>query len=287
MILGIFCLMACDKEDIIDNSVEISREDIWIKIALDVNDFSTRGADDHHTTALLPEEKRIFNYAIFIFNSEYRLEASLTAVPYDPGRNPDAAPLTYEKPLTFTDEEGTEIEIGLTSGQKYLFALVNAPSPLLEEQHRLIADPTTSLNELNNWVFHVQGDMGLITGTTAIPQGEERGFMMTSGSGVESVWLEPTFGNAITLSLTVERAMAKVSVASDLATHPRNMIQQPDGELTDITYKVINNPQAMYIVPSLVNNVLHTPWYYQAGGSYFESPGSLADNYVPVSRKGH
>ncbi|MCD8193677.1 MAG: Mfa1 family fimbria major subunit [Tannerellaceae bacterium] len=286
IIIGVYGMMACVKEVVDDNPVEISPEDAKIRIALKANEFSTKGAGDHYSTALLPEEKRVFNYAIFIFNSDYQLEASLTATPYDPDRKPGSAPLTYEAPLTFTDDRGEEIEVVLTSGQKYLFALVNAPLPLLEEQNRLLANPATTLSDLNNWVLNVHADLGLITGSTATPKGEERGYLMTSGNGVESVFLEPVFGDAASISLSVGRAMAKVSVASDLAANPRSLTQQPNGELTDITYKIINNPQEIYVVPSIISNVLYTPWYYGAKGSYFDSPGLLADNYVPISRKG-
>ncbi|MCD8186632.1 MAG: fimbria major subunit [Rikenellaceae bacterium] len=85
--------------------------------------------------------------------------------------------------------------------------------------------------------------------------------------------------------------MAKASVSSSLKI-PRNREEQPEGELTDITYKVVNNPSALYVVPHLVDQVLRTPYYYSHSTGtvdkslYFESPGTLEENYTSLSKSG-
>ncbi|MCC8095829.1 MAG: hypothetical protein LIP05_11020 [Tannerellaceae bacterium] len=177
----------------------------------------------------------------------------------------------------------------LTTGVKYLFALVNASQPLLEERDELITRGNSTLQDFTDWILNVgeNGGLDLITGTTAVPAGQDRGFMMTSEDGMTRVTLEPTLDNeeTQTVILTVGRAMAKVSVASELTDE-----QQPNGELTDMTYKVVNNPYEMYVVPSLTNNIVATPYSKKitgnsANGLYFESPGQLAGNYTPISKK--
>jgi len=280
--LSMICLTACVKDVVIDPPVIREPEETGVKFILKAEEFSTKGAQDHHSTQPLPEEKRIFNYAIFIFNANQELEATLTADPYSPETS--STGIDYNQSLTFRDENGEEIVVILTTGVKYMFALVNAPEPLLEERDQFISRTGTTLQDFTNWILNVEaeGGLGLITGTSATPSGRDRGFMMTSRNGAERVILDPSDeGEVTTITMPVVRAMAKVSVASDLSV-PYNPEQQPYGEFTDIYYKIVNNPHTMYVVPSVSQDIVQTP----APGGYVDSPGPLAGNYIPVSRKG-
>lgn len=92
--------------------------------------------------------------------------------------------------------------------------------------------------------------------------------------------------------------MAKVSLASDL--DPNDITQQIDDELTQpngtldaLSYKIINNPKQMFLVPNITSGILTTPYYGLYVGDptsidaskYFESHNSSQpDNYIPVSK---
>lgn len=281
--LSMICLTACVKDVVEDIPVIREPEETGVKFILETEEFSTKGAQDHYSTQPLTEERRIFNYAIFIFNANQELEATLTAAPYSPEISSSTG-VDYNQSLTFRDENGEGVVLILTTGVKYLFALVNAPKPLLDERDELMNRTGTTLQDFTNWILNVEteGGLGLITGTSATPSGNERGFMMTSKNGAERVILDPSDeGEVRTITMPVVRAMAKVSVASDLSV-PYNPDQQLYGEFTDMYYKIVNNLNTMYIVPSISGDMVQTP----IPDGYFDSPGPLTDNYIPVSRKG-
>jgi len=289
VLMALFLWVGCTREVIVEVPVYVEKESA-VKFTLYTTTFSNRAAQDHYGTFPLEAERRIFNYAILIFNVDNKLEAALIANPYDPAV-PGSTGLDTDGylPLYFTDENGEETVVTLTSGQKKIFALVNAPQPLWDEWVAMMPDEGKTLENYQAYTLDVKSKGGLnyITGTSATPAGDERGFLMTS-SDIETIYLEPTLENAVNIEVRVGRAMAKASVASSLQVNPRNLEQQPNGELSDISYKIKNNPNEMYIIPSITDGYTYTPYFYtnsNPASLYFDSPGTLAGNYVPVSKQ--
>ncbi|MCD8166703.1 MAG: hypothetical protein LUE93_11670 [Bacteroides sp.] len=210
--MALLLLVSCTKqvEVLVEVPVYVEKE-TEVKFTLYTTTFSARASQDHHGTFPLEEERRIFNYVILIFNVHDELEAALVATPYDPditgstGKDTDGYTALY-----FIDENGEEQVITLTSGQKRLFALVNAPQPLWDEWMEMMPNAEKKLDDYLAYTLDVGNNGGLayITGTTPIAVGEERGFMMTSAQ-VETIYLEPTLTEATSLTIRVGRAMAK------------------------------------------------------------------------------
>ncbi|MCD8186631.1 MAG: hypothetical protein LUD68_09400 [Rikenellaceae bacterium] len=153
-----------------------------VKFSVEVQEFTAR---EQTSTELLPEERRIFNYAGLIFDAQQKLEAFLTASPYSPDV-PGSEGVDCDGTLLFTDENGQEQELRLTAGKKYLFALLNAPQPVLLARDRFLQQEEAWLEDLQSWIFEAgpHGGMEILTGKTSVPQGDERGFMMTTKEGL-------------------------------------------------------------------------------------------------------
>lgn len=101
-------LIACEKEVLVEVPVYIEKESN-VSFTLYTTTFATKGMQDHYGTAPLEEERRIFNYALLIFNATSgQLEATLAATPYDP-TNPESTGMDVDPnaALYFTDEEET------------------------------------------------------------------------------------------------------------------------------------------------------------------------------------
>lgn len=288
-ILGVAMLLimvtACG-EKVVNNEIVVPVPGTsLVRFTVSAPEYATRAQAD---PSLQEDEGRVFNYTILIFDSHRRLEAVLSESPYDPN-TAGSTGIDYQEALTFRDEKGDEIELELTSGIKYVFAQVNAPVPVSDDLVRYMEDEDLSCSRLADWSLDLgETGLGLITGRTAIPEGDERGFMMTSADGFETVYLDPGDETVTVVELSAGRAMAKVSVTSDLKENPRNREQQPHGELTGIEYKLINNPREMYIVPRIENGTLITPYYNHSAavsGLYFDSPAGTPDNYTPLCRE--
>lgn len=282
-----------------------------IKVGLAPNSTSLRAGAGHADGTPTDDELKIYNYALFIFNSAGMLEASLIATPYstsasnpEPADYGDIAPLTFDQ--AFNPNLDSDGVLTVSAGNKTFFAIVNAPYQLLEKQTQYLNDNSLNRQTLSSETLTLE-DLSLIVGAyndentdlvwfeNDIEETGNRGFMMTTigTAGYHEQYLNASVdeNDIIPVQLTVGRAMAKVSLTSELGTTPDET--QPNGVLEVESYKIINNPKEMFIMPNIVNSVLTTPYYYETGvieTNYFASHNStslaLETNYVPVSEVG-
>ncbi|MCD8179789.1 MAG: fimbria major subunit [Tannerellaceae bacterium] len=141
--------------------------------------------------------------------------------------------------------------------------------------------------------------------TTPIP-GSNRGFMMTPPDGMIERYLPETADGAFhPINIEVGRAMAKVSLGSNLV--PNDDITQPAGNLDVWSYKIVNNPKEMFIMTNWSSSSFITPYFSDQTvdvTKYFESENKideaaalaagltqaelddLEENYMPASVDG-
>ncbi len=285
-----------------------------IQVGLNLDEAGTRAG--HYDKTPNVDELKIYNYALFIFNSANILEATLMAMPYSTqtGGNPEnydeTVGLTFDSALNENlDANGV---LTLSAGAKSFFAIVNAPYELLQRQddylkgdnlsRQGLADETLTFDDLKTIVggYDSQNYGGIVTFTNGPTQGDNRGFMMTTiatNGYYETTLKEIEDENEFeVLEIPVGRAMAKVSLGTELAGNPGST-QEPNGTLDVLSYKIINNPKEMYIIPRITSGVWLSPYYRDTNvvtANYFESHNEVDDqyfaaadvretNYIPVS----
>lgn len=190
-------------------------------------------------------ERKINTATLYVFNGGRMLEK---IVPLTVDNNGDAGE-TFE----------------ITTGPKYFYAVVNIPNANLSG----ISQTNTSLAEFEEKIITV-------TSTEALTTNAANGFWMTNTTTPSVENLEvATFTEADTgvknnFVISVGRAVAKVAV--DFAPE-----RQTGGQLSQVEYKVRQNPSQMYLMPVFNVGVLNTPYFADATvtGSYFSNPAYL------------
>ncbi|MCC8094420.1 MAG: hypothetical protein LIP05_03095 [Tannerellaceae bacterium] len=66
-ILAVISITACTKEVIIEIPVTVEPAKTNVTFGVRTSQFTTKDSQDHYTTEPTLEERRIFNYAILIF----------------------------------------------------------------------------------------------------------------------------------------------------------------------------------------------------------------------------
>ncbi|MCC8153152.1 MAG: hypothetical protein LIP01_02390 [Tannerellaceae bacterium] len=200
----------------------------------------------------------------------------------------------------YLDENGV---LTLSSGTKLFVAIVNAPAELLAIQNQYLNNntlnqqalmsETLTFNDLTTIVGKYNNGIVSFTNTNS----NNRGFMMTTldTKGYEEKVLSETADGDTPqdIDLTVGRAMAKVSLGSELEGTVAGSDEAPNGTLEVLSYKIINNPKEMYIMPHYQSGVVISPYYYDDAvrpNSYFDSHNTVLngdeseENYIPVSQ---
>ncbi|MCC8134809.1 MAG: Mfa1 family fimbria major subunit [Tannerellaceae bacterium] len=283
---AIFLATGCTKEIIIDNTndpVPTEKGVSYVKFNLSTEGIGTKAANDHYGAIPTDDELKIYNYAVFIFNSNGILEASLSRSIYSPpsasdipakddynmGDLLDFDPNEAYNPLYMDNQQ----VVTLSAGTKYFFAVLNAPQSLLDKQEAYLAnngltqavaqDQTITFEDLSKIVgsYYFEGDPSTPEFDNDPETTGNRGFLMTSGSLERKTLAEMEEGDTPeVITLEVGRGMAKVSLASDLSNQVDD--SQPNGVLEVWSYKAINNPKAMYVMPNSQGSVLITPNYF-------------------------
>ncbi|MCD8042574.1 MAG: Mfa1 family fimbria major subunit [Tannerellaceae bacterium] len=314
--MAVLLLVSCTKEVI--KEVYVGGEDdpgtTRVTFALDANMVKTKSVDDHGNLSPTEYENLIYNYALFIFKSSGMLEATLVAKSsaLDNPLTPDNNGL-----LTFTEAQNPGLTwdgdaIVISAGNKTFFAIVNAPKEYVDDQDSFINNKTLTLDELKNNTLLLGGELNKIVGqygnqnddvvyfqNPVFANGANRGFLMTSivtplqPDGFFKQRLDETEDNDPVVSITVSvgRAMAKVSLASDLTPADEITIKdlaQPYGALEVEGYKLINNPDEMNVAIDMSAGLLQTPYFDASSvttSNYFISNNSSqGTDYIPVSK---
>lgn len=318
------CTRVVEKEVIIPAPVEEGKARIRVGIEAPA---TTRAQADHGSLTPTTDELKIYNYAMFIFNASGMLEASLiqtvatalnsyTPLAYNSTNFPNGLVFTKNGGSTTGQDSNPALDdngvLTLSAGPKMFFSMVNVPLELLAVQQDYLNNNTLNRQALTNETLKLLeygtdvNSFSAIVGSfdnyvvsytnpqQASSTTNNRGFMMTTvgtNGYDERTLAESADETDVTdLSFTVGRAMAKVSLASDLDPNTvGSNTSQPNGALEVLSYKIINNPNIMYIMPNIQNGVLTTPMYYDQSVSvndYFDSHNSShePDGYfVPVS----
>lgn len=199
--MAVLLLVSCTKEVI--KEVYVGGEDdpgtarIKINLVSD-NVPKVKSANDHYGITPTQDELKIYNYALFIFNSSGMLEASLIQT-IGKNENNYTPEIYNNSPLEFTQAENPEYiddngVITLTAGRKEFFAIVNAPLSLLARQAEFVSNNSLTRQVALSQLYEMTGLEGIV-GTygdendptdilwfdnPVTDTGENRGFMMTT-----------------------------------------------------------------------------------------------------------
>lgn len=274
---------SCSDNENIEGSNElpsvVEGEKAFAQVNLKFEDTKTRA--NYSTVGATPEEMKIYNGAIYVFNSNKVLQQ---VVEFDPSNT------------TLVDANSVyQCRFETTTGKHYFLAVANAPAftiPLgthIDAMDKYIQDINkakfeTYLDPKDK--LHASGPVG-------------NGFFMTSGVDMFNY----TYSQIEYAELTVEaateaeiiadvkdkknfidiyigRAMAKVEAFVELKA--KNEVEVDDKangtvDATKFKYGVANNPDAMYFFPYFGGeNMFQSPYHY-----LFNST-SLPDNYWPA-----
>ncbi|MCC8187971.1 MAG: Mfa1 family fimbria major subunit [Bacteroides sp.] len=253
-------LVACNQET--DNGPDVpttgSEETTSLTISLSVGESNTR--IDFPGNTSLDAEKRIYNAMAVAFNRDSRLEAWAEFDAFATGG---------------VSAEQVKLEFKeISTGSHTFYVIANANTSLLTRKTELFQ------TGMNVSVFREKiielGSVGEIiresTGNGNTSSETTRGFLMTSDRPYAST-ITADANNDLTVKLI--RAVAKVSVAYD----PDPVDGELYGALTNVEYKVVNNPNQAYIFPVEDNGTVMTPFYaasYNAS-NYLSDSGAAHD----------
>lgn len=189
----------------------------------------------------------------------------------------------------------------------------------MDTQNSFLANESLTLDQLKSYTLTLGGELNKIVGAygddgidsgTPDPvyfdnpvytNGDNRGFLMTTiitdvqSDGFFRQRLDETEEGdpAATVTVSVGRAMAKVSLASDLTPFsniPANGDPaQPYGTLEVEAYKIINNPDEMNVAIDVTSGIVMTPYFANTTvntANYFVSNNTSQESenyYIPVS----
>ncbi|MCD8264602.1 MAG: Mfa1 family fimbria major subunit [Tannerellaceae bacterium] len=242
---------------------EISEGTAIVTIALSAENVSTKSATDFYDNSPQGTEAVLNNYTILIFKEDGTLEKAVSG----------------NFPAGSSSNEDTE-EIEVSAGIKLFFAAINTPAG-------------TDLSSITS-VTALKAYELAVTDLTQIVDHEQTpghtGFLMTTledsdNLSMHSLRVSIDENDVQTIPLKVGRAMAKVSVASNLT--------QPT--LSGIEYRVLNNPVQMYLASFIDGGIYKTPFWkneYQTGSlyvdpaNYFDTYSNSNNSYTTVSVDG-
>lgn len=232
--LAALTLASCSKDS--DNGVGTVNNGTPTVMKITVNHSEAT------TRATPPEavEKTIEHVNLYIFDATNVLEAEVAF-----------------------DANATSKIFPITTGDKNIYALVN-----MANQLPVVTEGATTLAELKNQTSSALVEID--------PVSTANKFWMTTvddsnkANLVKATTEEVTGGTKNNINIKVGRASSKVGVEFS-AIDPS---QQPaSGKLTDVRYKMHNNPKQMYLIPSFDNSGYYkTPFYNAAtvdGSKYF------------------
>lgn len=216
---------SCSKEETSD--VVPNGGKTYARITLTQNASSTRAFAEG--AAPVGAEKEIRKVDLYVFNAAKVLEKT---VPFVVGTD-------------FTSGAATAAKIfEITTGTHFFYAVVNAPAGLFT----VPAGCTLAAFE------KIVGTVAATTDLTVAANGH---FMTTRNGAVSqnlivSSETEATVKNQVNLS--VGRAFGKVAVEFTATS-----ATMPAGNLTGVSYRVLNNPKKMHFMPVFVSGLLSTP----------------------------
>lgn len=265
--LSMLILASCKKDSgaPTPDPVEEGR-DTQMTIVIQANGVASR-ALDFPTSYPTDEERVIRNIAVLVYNSSRVLETSHIEVF-------DAADF---KSGSYTTTVNTK------TGRHYVYAIANIPALLYEDQYMDAFSEGGMESILTEKVIDLNAIIPGLDRQATIKtlMGEENlnvqgGFLMMSETPYTVDFVDNPDDNPLInhITLNVVRALSKVTVGFE----PQ---QQIAGELTEVQYKVVNNPSKMYAIRNtlpLNTNIWITPNYYNS--QQWPTPSVNAADYL-------
>lgn len=232
---------SCSNDDEIGGADLGDAVQTMVQVAITQSGPATYAGSATATT----EESAVNKVELYIFNKSKVLEA-------------------VEK-TTFATGTAETMKFKLTKGIHYFYAAINAPDNLLTSEQKAIGVTLDSFKKNLTKAFE-EGELN----------NPANGFFMTNVTNepvlADLVETEDPQDNDVQIS--VGRAMAKVNVAFK----PES--QGVLGKLSNVQYKVHNNPIKMYFMPFYESGVLQTPFFTDEVGE--DGSGTITSaNYFP------
>ncbi len=243
---------------------------VSLKIRLDTAVGSRADSEweyDKFFPEITDEERKVTNILLVVFKDILLEEYDF----YDQGEfQQDATDFS----ILLENDEGDDL-LDLEPGPHYFYALLNLPSDLKATALSLLRDQEGKLTKEEFEKQILEKSLDYLTDET-------NGFVMTNTApptlrGIyseEQLEKDDNLNNDVVI--TVGRAVGKISfayAASELNTGELH------GSLSNVRYKILNNPARMYLMPVIEDDLLITPHYsttsYPAG--YFSPTAWDAD----------
>ncbi|MCD7936262.1 MAG: Mfa1 family fimbria major subunit [Tannerellaceae bacterium] len=262
LFIGFLFVTACTREVVVTPTGEEAQEKVPVSIRFALDGAAkTKSGDwkyDEYFPGITPEEQKVTNILLVAFKNTILEEYAY-----------------YEEEEFKEDENDSSIIIlgkededllDLEPGPHYFYAFMNLPADLYTTAMSLLQDREGELtkDEFEKKILSVSLDY--LTG-------EEECFIMTNTTapevrGIYSLEQIELSNGALHNNITIQvgRAVGKISFA-----YVADQVQTGElhGSLSDISYKILNNPTQMYLMPVFQNEALITPHYnyttYPAG----------------------
>ncbi|NDV66567.1 Mfa1 family fimbria major subunit [Bacteroides sp. 224] len=275
---------SCSDNENIEGSNElpsvVEGEKAFAQVNLKFEDTKTRA--NYAPATATPEEMKIYNGAIYVFNSNKVLQQ---VVEFDPSNT------------TLVDANGVyQCRFETTTGKHYFLAVANAPAFTIPLGTHIDA-MDQYIQDINRTKFETYIDPKNALYTGAV-KGD--GFFMTSGvemfdktysqieyaelnveAATEAEIIADVKDKKNFIDIYIGRAMAKVEAFVALEAKDKVVIDEAKANGTVVAakfkYGVANNPDAMYFFPYFGGeNMFQSPYHYLFNTT------SMPDNYWPA-----
>ena len=267
-IISLTSFMSCSKDNGIGNNEEenpTTKTMATLTVGMDGTNLLAGNSEYFPSSNVTAEERKLYNIVVCVFDERQLLE--------------DYKIQSYTNGIDVTQQQLSFVFDELSTGYHYFYVIANVPKYLFD-QESLFNQKGLSIKKFEEQILPIS-DIKHIIGKDE----QARGFMMTNKTGPAVAILQPqTDGQnapANSVMVRIARAMGKVSFAYLPATNGETF-----GKLTNVYYKVVNNPNRMYLMPVMTpENVFLTPHFYDAkyDPSHFSSLG--ADDYLSAILK--
>ncbi len=263
-------LASCSKDKDTDNGIVPNGGKTYARINLSQTANSTRAFQDNEPT--VGTEADVKSVLLFIFDAEKKLE--VLPVSFNMTDATNVAGSADGTKYNTTEKSVTRL-VETTTGTHYFYVAINTPKALFEDFDDVI--------EVGATMAAVKEVIGTVAATSDLYNAANGFFMtnVTDPNGEVMVLADDTDAEAKnSVTLEVGRAFGKVSVDFIATATAQDM---PNGILSNVSYRVLNNPVQMNLFPVWNAGLLKTPmggavnnlkWYENpnTGYNYFNEP---------------
>lgn len=274
---GILLVTACTSELPAPGNGQEAQEKVPVSVELSMNDRLKTKATDWDYDRFFPattleEEKKVSNVFLVIFKSIVLEDYYYGAGEFE--QKDDSSIILGNTDNNSTEtQEDQEDRLELEPGPHYFYAILNIPADLLERLTSFMdgQEKILTKDEFEKTITSISLDY---------MTRRDAGFIMTNADPPEmkTIYSDDQIKENTSLSneITFEigRAVGKISFAYVADEVPTGELH---GSLSDIRYRIMNNPAQMYLMPVMENNILLTPHYNNT--SY------PADYFTPLDQR--